>query len=108
MSFLNNIDMDKRKSQGKFSRPGDKERQNENLASKEIEEALISGRIIEFYEDPEQVRKEGVGEVPRYVIRHQESLDGPVRPPERNAGPFIFRNAIAERANKHMKVHKKH
>lgn len=34
-----------------FSKHGDHERQNENLLISEIEEALISGRILEKYED---------------------------------------------------------
>jgi hypothetical protein len=34
-----------------FSKHGDQERQNENLLVSEIEEALISGRILEKYED---------------------------------------------------------
>ncbi|MCX5868142.1 MAG: DUF4258 domain-containing protein [Proteobacteria bacterium] len=34
-----------------FSKHGDLERQNEDLLISEIEEALISGRILESYED---------------------------------------------------------
>ena len=34
-----------------FSRHGDRERQNDGLSIHEIEEAVISGRIIERYED---------------------------------------------------------
>jgi len=34
-----------------FSRHGDQERQNDNLTIIEIEEALISGRILEQYKD---------------------------------------------------------
>ncbi len=34
-----------------FSKHGDQERQNENLFIAEVEEALVSGRILERYED---------------------------------------------------------
>ena len=34
-----------------FSRHGDQERQNDNLTIAEVEEALLSGRILEHYED---------------------------------------------------------
>jgi hypothetical protein len=34
-----------------FSRHGDQERQNDNLTIAEIEEALLSGRILEQYRD---------------------------------------------------------
>ena len=34
-----------------FSRHGDQERQNDNLTVSEIEEALLTGRILEHYED---------------------------------------------------------
>jgi hypothetical protein len=34
-----------------FSRHGDQERQNDNLTLEEIEEALLTGRILEQYED---------------------------------------------------------
>ena len=34
-----------------FSKHGDQERQNDNLTIAEIEEALIAGRILEYYED---------------------------------------------------------
>lgn len=34
-----------------FSKHGDQERQNENLLIAEIEEALLSGRILEHYDD---------------------------------------------------------
>ena len=34
-----------------FSRHGDQERQNDNLTIAEIEEALLTGRILEQYED---------------------------------------------------------
>jgi hypothetical protein len=34
-----------------FSRHADKERQNDNLAIKEVEDALLNGRILEQYED---------------------------------------------------------
>lgn len=34
-----------------FSEHGDQERQNDNLTFKEIEEALLTGRILEHYED---------------------------------------------------------
>ena len=34
-----------------FSRHGDQERQNDNLTIEEIEEALLTGRILEQYED---------------------------------------------------------
>ncbi len=34
-----------------FSKHGDQERQNENLTVDEIEEALLTGRILEQYED---------------------------------------------------------
>lgn len=40
-----------RRAEYYFSRPGDQERQNENLNIAEIEEALLSGRILEQYED---------------------------------------------------------
>ncbi len=40
-----------RKSKYYFSKHGDQERQNENLLIAEIEEALLSGRILEQYED---------------------------------------------------------
>ena len=34
-----------------FSRHGDRERQNDNLTIAEVEEAVLSGRILEHYED---------------------------------------------------------
>lgn len=34
-----------------FSRHGDRERQNENLTIFEVEEALLSGRLLEEYDD---------------------------------------------------------
>lgn len=34
-----------------FSKHGDQERQNDNLTLTEIEEALLTGRILEQYED---------------------------------------------------------
>jgi hypothetical protein len=34
-----------------FSRYGDQERQNDSLTIAEVEEALITGRILEQYED---------------------------------------------------------
>jgi len=34
-----------------FSRHGDKERQNDNLAITEVEEALLNGTVLEKYED---------------------------------------------------------
>ena len=34
-----------------FSKHGDQERQNENLLIAEIEEALLSGRVLEHYDD---------------------------------------------------------
>ncbi|MFN3466174.1 MAG: DUF4258 domain-containing protein [Candidatus Brocadiales bacterium] len=34
-----------------FSKHGDQERQKENLTISEIEEALLSGRVLEQYED---------------------------------------------------------
>ena len=34
-----------------FSEHGDQERQNDNLTLREIEEALLNGRILEQYED---------------------------------------------------------
>lgn len=34
-----------------FSKHGDQERQNDNLTIAEVEEALITGRILEQYED---------------------------------------------------------
>jgi len=39
-------------SQGEyvFSKPGDQERQNDNLSISEIEEALLQGRLLEHYE----------------------------------------------------------
>ena len=37
-----------------FSRHGDQERQNDNLTITEVEEALLSGRILEQYEDIRQ------------------------------------------------------
>jgi hypothetical protein len=54
LGFFDNIEWIKTKVKENnyyFSRHGDKERQNENLTIKEIEEALLSGKIIEFYED---------------------------------------------------------
>ena len=39
------------KSEYYFSRHGDQERQNDNLAVTEVEEALLAGRILEHYED---------------------------------------------------------
>jgi hypothetical protein len=40
-----------RKGEYYFSKHADLERQNDNLTIKEIEEALLTGRIIEQYED---------------------------------------------------------
>jgi len=40
-----------RKSDYYFSKHGDQERQNENLLITEVEEALISGRILEQYKN---------------------------------------------------------
>ncbi|MEK7449601.1 MAG: DUF4258 domain-containing protein [Planctomycetota bacterium] len=40
-----------RKNEYYFSNHGDQERQNENLTIQEIEEALLSGRILEQYKD---------------------------------------------------------
>jgi len=40
-----------RKGQYYFSRHGDQERQNDNLAIVEVEEALLAGQILEEYED---------------------------------------------------------
>ena len=37
--------------QYRYSRHGDKERQNDGLSLAEVEEALVSGRIIEQYPD---------------------------------------------------------
>jgi hypothetical protein len=34
-----------------FSAHGDRERQNDNLTIREVEEALLAGRILEQYED---------------------------------------------------------
>ena len=34
-----------------FSKHGDQERQNDNLTINEVEEALLSGRILEYYDD---------------------------------------------------------
>ena len=34
-----------------FSRHGDQERQNDNLTVSEVEEALLTGRILEQYDD---------------------------------------------------------
>ncbi|MBF0540279.1 MAG: DUF4258 domain-containing protein [Nitrospirae bacterium] len=34
-----------------YSKHGDQERQNENLTLREVEEAILSGRIIEQYQD---------------------------------------------------------
>jgi len=34
-----------------YSRHGDQERQNDNLSIAEVEEALLTGRILEQYED---------------------------------------------------------
>ena len=34
-----------------FSKHGDQERQNDNLTIEEVEEALLSGRILEQYEE---------------------------------------------------------
>lgn len=39
------------KSEYYFSKHGDQERQNDNLLIAEIEEALLSGRILEQYEN---------------------------------------------------------
>ena len=41
-----------RKSEYYFSKHGDHERQNDDLTIGEIEEALLTGRILEQYEDP--------------------------------------------------------
>jgi len=38
-----------RKDQYYFSKHGDQERQNENVTVEEIEEALLTGRILEQY-----------------------------------------------------------
>ena len=40
-----------REGQYYFSRQGDQERQNDNLTLAEIEEALLSGLLLEQYED---------------------------------------------------------
>ncbi|MBI5141742.1 MAG: DUF4258 domain-containing protein [Nitrospirae bacterium] len=40
-----------RKQEYYYSQHGDQERQNDNLALAEIEEALLSGRMLEQYED---------------------------------------------------------
>ena len=40
-----------RKGEYYFSKHGDQERQNDNLTIAEVEEALLTGRIIEHYED---------------------------------------------------------
>ena len=40
-----------RKGQYYFSRHGDQERQNDNLSIVEVEEALLTGRILEEYKD---------------------------------------------------------
>ncbi|MBI4826370.1 MAG: DUF4258 domain-containing protein [Nitrospirae bacterium] len=40
-----------RKGEYYVSKHGDMERQNDNLALTEVEEALLSGRILEQYED---------------------------------------------------------
>ncbi|MEW5767941.1 MAG: DUF4258 domain-containing protein [bacterium] len=40
-----------RKGKYYFSQHGDQERQNDNLTIAEVEEALLTGRIIEQYED---------------------------------------------------------
>jgi len=34
-----------------FSQHGDRERQNDNLSISEVEEALLQGRILEYYPD---------------------------------------------------------
>ena len=39
------------KSEYYFSRHGDQERQNDNLTIIEVEEALLTGRILEHYDD---------------------------------------------------------
>ena len=49
-----NIDWIKNKVKNKeyyFSQHGDQERQNDNLAIAEVEQALLSGRVLEQYED---------------------------------------------------------
>ncbi|GAB6274726.1 MAG: DUF4258 domain-containing protein [Peptococcaceae bacterium] len=54
MGFLDKIEWIKTKVKENsyfFSIHGDKERQNENLTIKEIEETLLFGRIVESYED---------------------------------------------------------
>ena len=38
-------------SQYYFSKHGDQERQNDNLSISEVEEALLHGRILEYYPD---------------------------------------------------------
>lgn len=40
-----------RESEYYFSKHGDQERQNDNLTLAEVEEALLSGRILEQYDD---------------------------------------------------------
>src|SRR3990172_6903577 len=40
-----------RKGEYYFSKHGDQERQNDNLTIAEVEEALLTGRILEQYED---------------------------------------------------------
>ena len=40
-----------RNSEYYFSRHGDQERQNDDLTIAEVEEAILSGRILEHYED---------------------------------------------------------
>ncbi|MFH1860125.1 MAG: DUF4258 domain-containing protein [bacterium] len=40
-----------RKNEYYFSKHGDEERQNDNLLIGEVEEALLSGQILEYYEN---------------------------------------------------------
>ena len=39
-----------------YSRHGDKERQNDNLSMIEVDEAILNGRILDNYEDTEEVK----------------------------------------------------
>ena len=43
-----------RKEEYYFSKHGDQERQNDNLTIKEVEEALLSGRILSNMKKPEE------------------------------------------------------
>ncbi|OGL41007.1 MAG: hypothetical protein A3C43_04945 [Candidatus Schekmanbacteria bacterium RIFCSPHIGHO2_02_FULL_38_11] len=51
MFEIENIQKSVRNSEYYFSKHGDQERQNDNLTIEEVEEALLSGKILEQYKD---------------------------------------------------------